>query len=363
MALVLDGVPQPVWVVDEAGCIVYANPAAVAALGYDVAEDLRGKPSHETVHYRRVDGSPYPREECPMLLPRETGTAMHGDEEWFVRRDGSMFPIDWWSAPIEIPRGRGASGRGAVFSFTDASERRAAEGALHERDVAEIRAAESRAAQRRIVERTTAVRRQVARDLHDGAQQCLVNLLIDLRMAREDLTTDPASARALLDRAVEAAHATMDELRAFAAGIHPAILSTRGLRPAIDALAAKAALPVTVSGDARRLPEAIEANAYFFVAEALTNVAKHADATHVDVAVRTDDTQLSVEVRDDGVGGAVPGGAGGTGLASLTDRIDALDGRLVVDSPRGKGTTLRAVIPLTAGDGVGAGAGAGPGAA
>ena len=96
-----------------------------------------------------------------MLLPRETGTAMHGDEEWFVRRDGSMFPIDWWSAPIEIPRGRGASGRGAVFSFTDASERRAAEGALHERDVAEIRAAESRAAQRRIVERTTAVRRQV----------------------------------------------------------------------------------------------------------------------------------------------------------------------------------------------------------
>jgi PAS domain S-box-containing protein len=346
MALVLEAVPHPVWVVDEEERIIYANPVAAAAVGHD-GDQLRGKPSHETVHFRRVDGSHYPREECPMLRPRETGEVMHGEEEWFVRRDGSMFPIEWWSAPIEIPAGHGASGRGAIFSFNDISERLATQEAVRTRELAEVRAAESRAAQRRIVERTTAVRRQVASDLHDGAQQRLVNLLIELRLAREDLTTDPPSMRALLDSAVEQAQAAIEDLRAFAAGIHPAVLSTRGLREAIEVLAANTALPVTVSGDAPRLPEAIEGNAYYFTTEAITNAAKHACATHVDVTIGTDDGRLSIEVRDDGVGGAVIGGMR-NGLASLTDRIDALEGHVVLDSPPGMGTTVRAEIPLRA---------------
>ena len=347
MALVLEAVPHPVWVVDVAERIIYANPVAAAAVGHD-GDELRGKPSHETVHFRRPDGSHYPRAECSMLRPRETGEVMHGEEEWFVRRDGSMFPIEWWSAPIEIPAGHGASGRGAIFSFNDISERLTAQEAVRTRELAEVRAAESRAAQRRIVEQTSAVRRQVASDLHDGAQQRLVRLLIDLRLACEDLATDPPATRELLDSAVEQAQAAIEDLRTFAAGIHPAVLSTRGLRAAIEALAASAALPVTVSGDAPRLPEAIEANAYYFAAEAITNAAKHASATHVAVTIEADDQRLSIKVDDDGVGGAVIGGTSGTGLAHLADRIDALDGQLLLDSPPGVGTTVQAEIALGA---------------
>ena len=157
LARILDDAPQPVWVVDEEGLIVFANPAAVTTLGYDDPAELYLKPSHATVHHRHPDGSPYAEGDCPMLAPRQTGETVHGEDEWFVRRDGSMFPIAWWSAPIAMP-----NGNGAVLAFSDISERRAAEQAARERDAAEIRAAEARAAQRRIVENSAAVRREVA---------------------------------------------------------------------------------------------------------------------------------------------------------------------------------------------------------
>jgi PAS domain S-box-containing protein len=341
LALILDGVPQPVWVVDEDGVIAFANPAAVAALGYDRAADLRGLPSHETVHHKWPDGSPRPVEGCLMLRPRVTGETVHCDDDWFVRRDGSMFPIAWWSAPIDMP-----GGRGAVLAFTDITERRAAEQVVRERDAAEIRAAESRAAQRRIVESTTAARQEMARNLHDGAQQQLVNVLIGLQLAREELAADPGRARQLLDDAAAAAQAAIGELRELAAGLHPSILANRGLFSAIEALAARAPLPVVVTGSvAERVPAAVEASAYFFTAEALTNAVKHAGASRVDVTVGIAGRVLTVEVRDDGVGGAGTGGTG-SGLTGLLDRIEALDGRLVIDSPPGAGTTLRAEIPL-----------------
>jgi PAS domain S-box-containing protein len=129
VASILDCVAQPVWVVDHNGLIRFANPSAVAALGYANAAELQGKPSHQTIHYKRPDGSPFPAEECPMLLPRTTGQTIHRADDWFVRRDGSMFPVEYWSAPIDVP-----GGRGAVVAFTDLSERRQAEAVLHERD-------------------------------------------------------------------------------------------------------------------------------------------------------------------------------------------------------------------------------------
>ena len=341
LARILDDAPQPVWVVDEAGLIVFANPAAVAALGYDSAAELHRKPSHATVHYKRPDGSPYPQDDCPMLTPRQTGETVHGDDEWFVRRDGSMFPIAWWSAPIAM-----ADGNGAVLAFADISERRAAEQALRERDVADIRAAESRAAQRRLVENSAAVRRQVARDLHDGAQQRLITMLINLQMAREEIDADPARVRALLDDAADQAQQAIDELRELTAGLHPPVLVHRGLVVAVEALAARAALPVTVVGSVpQRLPEAVETNAYFFVAEALTNTAKHARASRAAVTIEVDGSELSVEVRDDGIGGAGEDGVG-SGLAGLADRVGALGGRLVLHSPPGRGTSVRARIPV-----------------
>jgi signal transduction histidine kinase len=142
-----------------------------------------------------------------MVRPRQTGETAHGEDEWFVRRDGSMFPIVWWSAPIDMP-----GGRGAVFAFTDIGERLAAEKALRERDAAEIRAAESQAAQRRILESATAARRQLARDLHDGAQQRLVALVLELRLARDQIRC-PSQDLALPDAPIEHANAVLDELR------------------------------------------------------------------------------------------------------------------------------------------------------
>jgi PAS domain S-box-containing protein len=343
LARILQDAPQPVWVVDEAGSIVFANPAAISALGYGDAAELRGRPSHATVHYKRLDGTAYPQDDCPMLRPRQTGVTVHGDEEWFVRRDGSMFPIAWWSAPIALTHGYGA-----VLAFTDISERRAAEEAVRQRDAAEVRAAESRAAQRRIVENSAVVRRQVARDLHDGAQQRLISLLIGLHVAREELDKDPTHTREMLDDAIEQAQAAIDELRELAAGVHPPVLATRGLFAAVEALAARAPLPVTVSGGLEaRFAEAVETNAYFFVSEALTNAAKHSHATHAAVTIGDDGAGLVVEVRDDGIGGAGETGAG-TGLAGLADRVDALGGRLVLVSPPGGGTTVRAEIPGSA---------------
>jgi PAS domain S-box-containing protein len=129
MTSILDCVAQPVWMVDQDGLIRFANPSAVAALGYDDVSELRGKPSHQTIHYKRPDGSPFPAEDCPMLLPRTTGKTIHRADDWFVRRDGSMFPVEYWSAPIDVP-----GGRGAVVAFTDLGERRQAEEVLRERD-------------------------------------------------------------------------------------------------------------------------------------------------------------------------------------------------------------------------------------
>jgi PAS domain S-box-containing protein len=118
-----------VWVAGQDGVIRFANPSAVAALGYADTSELMGKPSHQTIHYKRPDGSPFPADECPLLLPRTTGETVHRADDWFVRRDGSMFPVEYWSAPMEGP-----DGRGAVVAFRDVSERRHTEGVLRERD-------------------------------------------------------------------------------------------------------------------------------------------------------------------------------------------------------------------------------------
>jgi signal transduction histidine kinase len=216
----------------------------------------------------------------------------------------------------------------------------------NERLEAELRARvdELRSSRARLVEASDSARRQLERDLHDGAQQHLVSLALQLRMARTKIESDPAAAAELLDEAAaELAEAT-DELRELARGIHPAVLTDRGLEAALKALAGRAPLPVeVVHTPDQRLPEPIESAAYFVVAEALTNVAKYANATHAEVDVTRQNGLAAVEVRDDGVGGANPDA--GTGLRGLADRVAALDGRLEVVSPRGQGTIVRAQLP------------------
>ncbi len=211
---------------------------------------------------------------------------------------------------------------------------------------AELRArvAELRASRTRIVEAGLDERRRLERNLHDGAQQRLVSLALSLRLAQERIDQDPAAARALLDEAVgELAEAT-EELRELARGIHPAVLTDRGLPIALQALATRAPLPVEVDAAAcGRLTPPVESATYFVVAEALTNVARYAQASHARVSVSRENGSVRVEIADDGVGGADP--AAGSGLRGLADRVAALDGRLLIDSPAGAGTTVIARIP------------------
>ncbi len=338
---ILECLAQPVWVVDHEGFISYVNPAGVAALGYDSLDQMRGRPGHETVHHKHPDGSPFPASECPMSQSRATGATLVDMEDWFVRRDGSMFPVVYTSRPIET-----SSGPGLVVAFTDVQERREAERAARDRDIAQARAEELGAARRRIIEAADAARARLERDLHDGAQQQFVSAVVDLELAERKLDTEPDEARALRAEAIELAKSGLGELRRLAAGIHPAILSDRGLGPAVQALASRLPLAVEVGNTPPgRLPVAVEASVFFFVSEALTNVVKHAQAGTASVRIEQRDGSLAIEVRDDGVGGADH--AGGTGLRGLGDRIAALDGTLELESPPGHGTALRASVPLS----------------
>ncbi len=210
----------------------------------------------------------------------------------------------------------------------------------------------------RAVEAAIAERRRIERDLHDGAQQRLISLAMDLGMAREKMTTDPEIARELVDEAHGEVKRTLAEIRTLVRGIHPAVLSDRGLDAAVSALAVRCPVPVEVAVELDgRPPEAAEATAYFVVAETLANVAKHSGASEAQVFVRREykpqeykpQDRLVVEVVDDGKGGA--NSEAGTGLAGLTDRLAALDGQLIVKSPIGGPTRVRAELPLDALDG------------
>ena len=197
----------------------------------------------------------------------------------------------------------------------------------------------------RIVDAADAERRRIERDLHDGAQQRLVALSLNLGLARQKLDSDPKGARETIDAAHREARLALEELRELARGIHPSVLTDRGLPAALEALATRSAVPVELDVELlARLPERLEAAAYFVVSEALANVAKYAHATHASVTVRDHDGHALVEVRDDGVGGADP--AGGSGLRGLADRVTAVGGRIELASPAGEGTLLRAELPL-----------------
>jgi signal transduction histidine kinase len=188
-------------------------------------------------------------------------------------------------------------------------------------------------------------RRRIERNLHDGAQQRLISLSIALRLARSRFGTDEALVESMLDSGVRDVEEAIRELREIARGLHPVMLTEQGLRPALRALAERAPLDVQVLDVPEgRLPEPVEAAAYYIVAEALTNVAKHAQATQATIAVRREGWLATVEVADDGRGGAKP--TDGSGLVGLRDRVEALGGSLALTSARGRGTTVRALLPL-----------------
>jgi PAS domain S-box-containing protein len=309
---------------DHDGCVVDFNPAAERTFGYSAGEavgremaELIVPPELRERHRRGL--ARYLAGEEPTLLDRRL-------EITGMRSDGSVFPVELTITRIEV------AGPPAFAGYLrDITDRKAAE-------------ADLRASRARIVEAGVAARRRLERDLHDGAQQRLVELALDLRMARSRLDDDPAQAGELLDAALEDLAAATGELRELARGIHPAALSEGGLRPALESLVSRCRLPTRlVATPDERLPAAVEATAYFTVAEALTNAVRHSEARGVEVEVALAGELLTIEVRDDGRGGA--DGARGSGLRGLADRIAALDGRLEVESPAGSGTVLRAELP------------------
>ena len=249
------------------------------------------------------------------------------DHTW-ITKSGRPLSMAWTVTPLPVIDER------TLFLITavDITERK--------RNAEDLRASRAR-----LVRAEESARRTLERNLHDGAQQRLVALSVSLRLLESRLKEDPDGALELLSGAhIELTHA-LGELRELARGIHPAVLTDRGLRPALETLAARAPVPVELVAPDERLHADVEAAAYYVVAEALTNVAKYAHATSVSVSAAPHNGALVVTVADDGVGGADP--EAGSGLRGLADRVAAFDGTLTVESPAGAGTSIRAEIPLT----------------
>src|SRR4051794_26546902 len=259
-----------------------------------------------------------------------------------VHRDGS---IRW-----VLERGQAqesGDGRwwldGAIF---DVTARRAAEQALREHEVVQAQLAEVRASRTRIVDAADRARRDIERNLHDGAQQRLVSVALGMNVWLAQNRDLPESCRAPLRAALDELRAGLAELRDLARGLHPAILTDHGLEHALRALVGRVTVPVELEIDlpGERLPTAVEAAAYFAASEALTNVERYAAASEAEVRVVQADGQLDVTIRDDGVGGAALGA--GSGLEGLRDRVAALNGTLAIESVPGNGTQVRARLPV-----------------
>jgi PAS domain S-box-containing protein len=253
------------------------------------------------------------------------GPVEERDGRWLTR-SGEIVHVLWSCTPLPMIE----SGPVFLVLAADINERK-----RHEEEVRSSRA--------RLVVAADEARRRLERNLHDGAQQRLMSLLLSLRLARSKSALD-ATVADFLDGAVDELAAALEELRELARGIHPEMLTRRGLAAALRVVAERAPVPVELDVPAARYPEAVEAAAYYVVSEALANVAKYADASRASVRVRPTGGRLEVEVSDDGVGGV--DASRGTGLRGLEDRVAALDGSFSVDSPASGGTRIRAAIPL-----------------
>jgi PAS domain S-box-containing protein len=296
------------------------NSAFEDRLGWS-EDEMRGRPILDL----------FPPSERALVLEAIRSAAAGADvaerESRWVGRGARQIEVAWTATRVIGPSGEAQ----VVVSATDITERN------RQRD--EIRASRSR-----ILQAGDDARRRLERDLHDGAQQRLVALSLSLRLAEAKLRSDADGAASILAGAREELAHALEELRELARGIHPAVLTERGLAAAVETLVTRVPLPVQTELPVDRLPAPVEAAAYFVVAEALTNVVKYAGATSAHVRVGAEDGVVTVEVADDGVGGARADA--GTGLRGLADRVAALDGALRVESPPGQGTRVVAELPV-----------------
>ena len=322
-AAILDAALDSLVTIDDQGRVLEFNAAAERTFGYS-ADEAVGREMVELI----VPPSLRDQHRDGFARYLDTGEARllgRRIEIVGMRADGSEFPVELTITRIDLP------GRPVFTGFIrDVTERKRSE-------------VELRASRIRLVEAQDAERRRLERNLHDGAQQRLVSLAVALRLARERAAKAPKAATDLLDRAAEELALALEELRELARGIHPAILTERGLRPALEAVVDRSPIPVKLEElPGERLPEHVEAAVYYVVSEALANVAKHAEASAAKVAIVRANGQVTIEVADDGIGGA---DAEGSGLRGLADRVEALSGTLELESSS-SGTRLCAEIPL-----------------
>jgi PAS domain S-box-containing protein len=322
LSMIANATPSLLCAIDSEGRITErgVNYAFAEVLGYD-DEAARGRSLAELI-FPKEDRS---RARVVMTAPRPGDTSVWYDGEW-VARDGGRIPVSWSSRPLA-----GVYRNWYLICGIDVSERK--------RQQSELEASRAR-----IVAAGDEARRKLERNLHDGAQQRLVSLSLSLRLIQSRLRRDAEGAEELMETAREELAQALGELRELARGIHPAVLTDRGLAAALEALASRAPLPVEIEAPSGELPAPVQTAAYYVVSEALANVTKYAQASSVTVKVASNNGYALVEVTDDGVGGADPGR--GSGLSGLADRVASLSGRLEVESPPGVGTRVRAEIPL-----------------
>jgi PAS domain S-box-containing protein len=324
LTTIVDTAPSLLVSIDTEGRIRNLNPATVRASGYDDEEAVRNRFFWDVfiADEEREAMIARFRALAPDFRPGEY-------ENPFVNARGERLVIAWRSAPVRDDTGKVVR---IVAGGLDITE--------HKRQEEELRASTAR-----VVVAADEARRKLERNLHDGAQQRLVSLSVALRLAQSALEREPAQAREILAGASDELAQALEELRELARGIHPAVLTDRGLTAALESLAARMPLPVDVTAPAERLPAPVEAAVYYVVSESVANVVKHAHASGIEVRVSAPNGRVLVEVADDGVGGA--DAEGGSGLRGLADRVAVLDGRLQVDSPAGGGTRVVAEIPVS----------------
>jgi PAS domain S-box-containing protein len=321
---IVDSALDCVVTIDSDGHILEWNPAAARTFGWS-ADEVAGRELAEVLVPPDLRGA----HRAGFARYLATGQARMLDrriETTAVRADGTTIPVELAITRIRV--------EGAP-TFTG-----------HLRDITDRREAEDelRASRARVVEAADEARRRLERDLHDGAQQRLVGLALDLQLVRETVASDPAGASELLDQAVGDLREAIGELRELARGIHPAVLTSHGLEAALPELVRRCPFPVEFRGvDGGRMPSSVEATVYFLCSEALTNAARHSGATSAVISVSRSGGRAVVEVCDDGRGGAIV--AVGTGLRGLQDRVVAVGGRFSLLSPVGGGTVVRAELP------------------
>jgi PAS domain S-box-containing protein len=318
----LEAALDAVVTMDHRGHVLDWNRAAEATFGYRAHEAI-GRDMADLIVPPRLRSAH--RKGLARFLETDRAVVLDKRLELAgVHKNGTEFPVELTITRIGLPGPATFTGY-----LRDISDRKQAEDEL-------------RASRARLVEVADAERRRIQRNLHDGAQQRLTSVLLTIGRFRG--TVDDDADGALLDGAIDELAAGLQELRELASGLHPSVLAERGFAPALAALALRAPVPVELAAlPERKLPDQVEAGAYYVVAEALANAQKHAGANRVVVKAKADEAELLVEIVDDGAGGADPEG---DGLRGLVDRVEALAGTLEVDSPTGHGTRVRARFPL-----------------